>query len=58
MKRRLLQKSPFTLDELESISAHFQINPSDLIAPMRPRSESFNAEALAEGKEASNEKDS
>lgn len=33
LKRRLLNKSPFTLEEIELIANHFTVNASDLISP-------------------------
>ena len=33
LKRRLLNKSPFTLEEIEQIAKHFAVAASDLISP-------------------------
>ncbi|MDU2421914.1 MAG: helix-turn-helix domain-containing protein [Bifidobacterium scardovii] len=33
LKRRLLNKSPFTLEEIELIAKHFAVAASDLISP-------------------------
>nr|DAP50817.1 MAG TPA: SOS-response transcriptional repressor [Caudoviricetes sp.] len=46
LKRRLLNKSPFTLEEIEQIAKHFAVAASDLISP------SIAIPALAEGKVA------
>jgi hypothetical protein len=43
LKRRLLNKSPFTLEEIEQIAKHFAVAASDLISP------SIAIPALAEG---------
>lgn len=32
IKRRLDNKQPFTLDEIEKISKHFQLKPSDIFS--------------------------
>ncbi|MFQ9133812.1 MAG: helix-turn-helix domain-containing protein [Bifidobacterium longum] len=44
LKRRLLNKSPFTLEEIEQIAKHFAVAASDLISP------SIAIPALGEGK--------
>lgn len=47
LNRRLHLKSPFTLEEIESISVHFKVNPSSLITK-----NPFDSTALADGGES------